>query len=98
MSDDVMADLTAAGRKPIWHINGLDCSIEICARPAYCNRGKLIATIQAEGDLRRLSLDAADGWPRYYFDLDRAKAEVEAWMHNRAQWTERSAWAATHAR
>jgi hypothetical protein len=30
-------------------------------------------------------LDHADLWPRYYFDLDRGKAEVEAWLRKRGQ-------------
>jgi len=33
-------------------------------------------------------MDAADGWPRYYFDLERAKAEIEAWMRKRKEWVE----------
>jgi hypothetical protein len=28
-------------------------------------------------------IDGADGWPRYYFDLDRAKLELEAWINKR---------------
>jgi hypothetical protein len=29
-------------------------------------------------------LDEADAWPRYYFDLKRAKLELEAFMKLRA--------------
>jgi len=83
---DALHDLLVAGTKPVWHIDGLDCTIEIAARPAYCDRGNFTATIQVVGDPWRLSLDGADGWPRYYFDLDRAKLEVEAWLHKREQW------------
>jgi hypothetical protein len=30
----------------------------------------------------------ADFQSRYYFDLERAKAEVEAWLKKRGQWVE----------
>jgi hypothetical protein len=30
-----------------------------------------------------MSIDNADLWPRYYFDLDRAKAEIDAWLRVR---------------
>lgn len=33
----------------------------------------------------KLSLDQADGWPRYYFDLDRAQAEIADWLKVRGQ-------------
>ena len=42
-----------------------------------------------------LEIDAADMWPRYYFNLDRAKREVEAWMRKRGQWLSGSAWVDT---
>lgn len=32
-----------------------------------------------------LNLDEQDGWPRYYFDETRAKAEIEAWLLKRQQ-------------
>lgn len=88
MSRDALRDLAEAGREPIHRIDGLDCCIEIASRPAYCNRGNFIATIDhlPKADLRRLSLDGADGWPRYYFDLGRAKLEAEDWLRKRRQW------------
>lgn len=36
-----------------------------------------------EGSLLFLSLDGADGFPRYYFDETRAKLEMEAWAKKR---------------
>lgn len=63
---------------------GRECVITIEPRPSYCDRGNFIAKIDARGDLAR-DLDGQDGWPRYYFDLDRAKAECEAWVQKRGQ-------------
>lgn len=82
---NALDDILEAGRQLVHHIDGRDCTIEIAARPAYCNRGNFIATIECQNP-RRLSLDGADGWPRYYFDLERAKLEVQAWMRKRGQW------------
>jgi hypothetical protein len=65
-------------------ILGRECSIWLAPRPLWCDRGNWLATIDAWGKLG-LSLDWADGWPRYYFDLDRAKAEIEAWLAKRRQ-------------
>jgi hypothetical protein len=40
-----------------------------------------------------MSLDHADLWPRYYFDFERAKLEIEAWMKKREQFDpEKSKW------
>jgi hypothetical protein len=67
-------------------IHGLDCFIWIEHRPTYCDRGNFLAKIQATGNTRRLNIDHQDGWPRYYMDFDRAKAEVEDWLKKRKQW------------
>lgn len=71
-----------------WEIRGLDCKIWIEPRPAHCDRGNYIAKIHVDGDWRRCYIDAADCWPRYYFDLDRAKLEVEAFLKKRSQWVD----------
>jgi hypothetical protein len=60
------------------------CEIWIEKRPDYCDRGNFIAKIEASSWLAR-DMDAEDLWPRYYFDLDRAKAECEAWLEKRAK-------------
>ena len=39
-----------------------------------------------------LEFDAADMWPRYYFDLGRAKAEIEAWLIKRKQFVSSNDW------
>lgn len=65
-------------------IRGTSCEITLEARPWYCDRGNWLAKVHPEGKLLR-ELDHADGWPRYYFDHDRAKAEIEAWLIKRGQ-------------
>ncbi len=69
-------------------ILGLDCMITLVPRPSYCDRGNFLAQIYDKdgGDPLRLSIDFQDGWPRYYMDLGRAKAEIEDWMKKRKQW------------
>jgi len=67
----------------LW-ILGRECSIWLSPRPPYCDRGKYLAILDAWGELAR-AIDRADGWPRYYFDRDRAKAELEAWLVRRGQ-------------
>jgi hypothetical protein len=51
-------------------------------RPSYCDRGRFVAKVfPAHGPAcAACHVDEADCWPRYYFDEDRAKAEMEAWM------------------
>jgi hypothetical protein len=67
-----------------WTVLGRQCVIWLSQRPHYCDRGNWLAHIQPSGTLR-LDMDAADLWPRYYFDLDRAKAEIEAWLIKRGE-------------
>lgn len=68
-------------------IEGVDCEISLEPRPSYCDRGNWLAKIhiKAGGNAIKLNLDHADGWPRYYFDYDRALAEIEAWLVKRGQ-------------
>ena len=67
-----------------WVIEGRECTIWLAPRPSYCDRGQWLAYLDARGALAR-EIDTQDGWPRYYFDLERAKAEVEAWLVKRGQ-------------
>ena len=60
-----------------FEIEGRDCSITLEPRPTYCDRGNWIAKLHARGFLKD-EIDHSDMWPRYYFDLDRAKLEIEA--------------------
>ena len=70
-----------------WWIQGADCRVFLVPRPNHCDRGRFLA--QLDLDPRRepeaLHVDSADLWPRYYFDFERAKAEVEAWLIARKQ-------------
>ena len=67
-------------------IVGKECSITLEPRPRHCDRGNFIANLwpTMRSELAR-DIDEADGWPRYYFDEQRAKLEVEAWLMKRQQ-------------
>ncbi|MBD3882109.1 hypothetical protein IFO70_10100 [Phormidium tenue FACHB-886] len=68
------------------HIRGKHCMIALEARPGYCDRGRWLAKLEVL-DGHELHMDWADGWSpgRFYFDLDRAKLEIEAWLKVRGQ-------------
>lgn len=75
-----------------WEVQGRRCSITLEKRPHYCDRGNFIAKIHpnpkatiADQGWILLGIDAQDGWPRYYFDEGRAKAEIEAWLVKRKE-------------
>jgi len=55
------------------------------SRPHYCDRGNWYAKLGLifDKDIPGTFVDGADGWPRYYFDLERAKLELEAWIRKR---------------
>jgi hypothetical protein len=63
-----------------WEVQYKNVHISIEPRPHYCDRGRWVAKISAT----EMWLDEADCWPRYYFDLERAKLECEAFMKLRA--------------
>lgn len=70
-------------------IQGRECEVTLQPRPAYCDRGNWHAKLFPRGTLAR-DIDDQDGWygGRYYFDHERAKREVEAWLKKRGQWVE----------
>lgn len=70
-----------------WTIRGRNCYVWMDERPAYCDRGRWLARLEVTNGLA-LSIDYADGWPRYYFDRERAMLEIEAWLRNRKEWIE----------
>ena len=55
----------------------------ISPRPAYCDRGRWVANIDFTSPQRCLdvSIDWADGFPRYYMDVGRAIAEATEWLN-----------------
>ena len=65
-------------------INGKECTITLEKRPSYCDRGNWIAKVFPDGQLA-MDMDNQDGWPRYYFDEQRAKDEILAWLEKREQ-------------
>jgi hypothetical protein len=75
-----------SGKHASWQeINGKECLITLEPRLRYCDRGNFIAKLFPRGRLA-LEIDEADCWPRYYFDEERARLEVEAWLKKRGQW------------
>ena len=61
-----------------WRCETKQCAVEIFPRPYYCDRGRWQAHVLCPGHpVNPNPFDAADKFPRYYFNLDRAKAEME---------------------
>lgn len=58
-----------------WNIHHEHVHIWLGPRPAYCDRGHWLGGVDGIG-----SIDGADMFPRYYMDLDRAKAEMRDWL------------------
>ena len=59
-----------------------DASSWISARPVYCDRGRFLWSVEST-NTRRLTIDSADGFPRYYFTVDAAVLEICAWLDAR---------------
>lgn len=62
-------------RDRCWSLNFRFAWVQIQHRPHYCDRGRYIAVVEGIG-----SIDQADEFPRYFMDLDRAKAEMSEWL------------------
>lgn len=72
-------------------VRGKECIIYLEPRGGTCDRGRFLAKLFADpGTALARELDDADGWPRYYFDEERAKLEVEAWLVRRGQLVEQT--------
>lgn len=56
--------------------------ISLQPRPGYCDRGRWMLVITSHGVG---NLDDQEALSRYYFNLDRAKAEVEDWVNARKE-------------
>lgn len=59
--------------------------ITLIPRMAYCDRGNFYALVDVIAPGEQTYIDGQDGWPRYYFDEARAKAELEAWLRKRGE-------------
>lgn len=80
--------------KVVQVIRGRDCTVTLEPRPHYCDRGRFMAQIWPEGTLEPydVDIDDADGFPRYYFDEERAKLEMEAFLRARRRFIEGAVW------
>lgn len=61
-----------------------DVIVWMSARPHYCDRGRVMVNVVSHNILK-VDVDAADGFPRYYFSIERAKAEMADWLAARGQ-------------
>lgn len=57
-------------------------TIWIQPRPYYCDRGRWCVGINAKGVPHP---DEQEGYPRYFFNLDYAKSEMEEWVKVRKE-------------
>ena len=64
---------------------GKDFTVTLYPRPGYCDRGNFLAQLFQKPGTGHALLDFQDAWPRYYFDKERAKLEIEAWFKKRGQ-------------
>jgi hypothetical protein len=56
----------------------------IARRPAYCDRGRFLWHCESK-DSRILTIDHADGFPRYFFGAAALVNEMAAWCEARKQ-------------
>ena len=68
----------------VHRLTATECTIEIWPRPSYCDRGKHEVHVLCNGyPTNPNPVDGCDMFPRLFFSLDRAKAEMEAFMNAR---------------
>jgi hypothetical protein len=60
----------------------ISCSID--KRPSYCDRGRYRWLAKSK-DNRILTIDAADMFPRYFFNIGALVMEIESWLKARKQ-------------
>ena len=64
--------------KTVHRCSTKETTVELWPRPPYCDRGRWEAHMDCPGfPTNPNPFDAADGFPRLYFSLERAKAEME---------------------
>lgn len=55
--------------------------IEVHKRPSYCDRGRLGFNVEVKREfIDKLTIDFADCFPRYFFNLQRAFDEANDWI------------------
>lgn len=59
--------------------------MHLTARQAYCDRGKIHWFVETH-DSAEITIDHADGFPRYYFKAEAFAMELEAWLKERKLW------------
>ena len=75
---DFVWDECVEGGQTVWRCQTKQTTVELWPRPSYCDRGRWQAHIDCPGfPTNPKPFDAADAFPRYYFNLERAKAEME---------------------
>ena len=72
-------------------LHSLDAVLVVTARPPYCDRGRFMAQVESTNP-RTLFIDHQDGFPRYYFNLDRALTEMQDWLKARGQYDPLARW------
>lgn len=82
--EDVAGPLREAGLSITEHEYYFDVicewvSIWVELRPTYCNRGTFLVNANSN-DPARITIDWADGFPRYYFSAECCVSELLAWM------------------
>lgn len=58
-----------------WNLHRGNAHCWIAPRPHYCDRGHWVANVSGIP-----TIDGQDCFPRYFMDIDRAKAEMAAWL------------------
>jgi hypothetical protein len=58
-------------------IQGATVFVALAKAPKFATEGRLIATLVQCGPRQG---ERHKGWPRYFFDAQRAKREIEAWL------------------
>lgn len=68
----------------VWYeIAAPDVMLSIEPRPHHCDRGRYV--VKASPRSHKVTIDAPDAFPRYYFDWGRMLDEVAAWLAVRGQ-------------
>ena len=74
----------------LWSIRGISCEISLhfMLFPDFSNIKAIVALLHVDNDAEEkgLYVDEQDGWPRYYLDINIAKAEAIAWLSRRNQY------------